>query len=170
MVSGECNMENFDALSSFIVLAGVLVNAAIFFGPSLCSSYENWKIRQGFKGENPMSKITEIKEAMDTKLDQFEARATAAQTLLQQTKGQALEQYETLKKGLSDTLEGFESELAKARIATNENMKEIHGEFDHLRVQLALGKAEARDSFEAQKKRIQHSINALEATVGRELG
>ena len=41
--------------------------------------------------------------------------------------------------------------------------------FDHLRVQLALGKAEARDSFEAQKKRIQHSINALEATVGQEL-
>src|SRR5208283_507783 len=101
-------MENFDALSSFIVLAGVLVNAAIFFGPSLCSSYENWKIRQGFKGENPMSKITEIKEAMDTKLDQLEDRATVAQTLLQQTKGQALEQYETLKKGLSDTLEGFE--------------------------------------------------------------
>jgi hypothetical protein len=107
---------------------------------------------------------------MDTKLDQFEARATAAEALVQQTKGQALEQYEALKKGLGDTLEEFESELAKVRETTNENIQEIHAKFEHLRVQLALGRAEARDSFEAQKKRIQHSINALEATVGQELG
>src|SRR5208283_1737703 len=85
-------MENFDPLSSFIVLAGVLVNAAIFFGPSLCSSYENWKIRQGHKGVNPMFKIREIREAMDTKLDQLEAGAAAAETLLQETKEQALHQ------------------------------------------------------------------------------
>jgi autotransporter translocation and assembly factor TamB len=116
-----------------------------------------------------MSKIKEIREAMDTKLDQLEARTTAAQTLLQPTKRQALEQCEALKKGLGDTLEEFESELAKARATTNENMQEIHTRFDHLRVQLALGKAEGRDSFEAQKKRIHHSINALEATVGKEL-
>jgi hypothetical protein len=106
---------------------------------------------------------------MDTKLDQSEARATAAEVLLLQTKGQALEQYEALKKGLGDTLEEFESELAKVRETTNENIQEIHAEFEQLRVQLALGNAEARDSFEAQKKRIQHSINALEAIVDREL-
>ncbi len=162
-------MENFDALSSFIVLAGVLVNAAIFFGPSLCSSYENWKIRQGHKGVNPMFKIREIREAMDTKLDQLEAGATAAETLLQETKEQALHQFEVRKKQLSETLDTFKSELAKANGITNENIQEIRARFEHLRVQLALGKAETKDSFEAQKNRIQHSISALEGTVDRQL-
>ncbi len=162
-------MENFDALSSFIVLAGVLVIAVILLGPPLCSSYENWKIRQGLKGENPMSKITEIKEAMDTKLDQLEDRATAAETLLQQTKEQALHQFEAGKKRLSDTLAKLKSELAKAKGITKENVQEVQAKFDHLQVQLALGRAEAKDSFEAQKERIQHSVSALEAAIDRQL-
>ena len=57
-------MEEFGALFSFVSLAGVLVIAVILLGPSLCSSYENWKIRQGHKGENPMSKIKEIRETI----------------------------------------------------------------------------------------------------------
>jgi hypothetical protein len=54
-------MEEFDAIFSFMNLAGVLVILAILFGPSLLSGYENWKIRQGLKGEDPISKIREIK-------------------------------------------------------------------------------------------------------------
>ena len=116
-----------------------------------------------------MSKIKEIREGIDVKFEQWEAGAKAAETLLQQTKGQALEQYEGLKKGLSDTLAEFELQLEQARVTTNENIEEIQARFDELRLQLALGKAETRGSFEAQKKRIQHSISALEATVERQL-
>ncbi len=116
-----------------------------------------------------MSKIREIREAMDTKLDQLEAGATAAETLLQETKEQALHQFETGKKLLSDTLEKLKSELAQTKGMTNQNVQEVQAKFDHLRVQLALGKAEARDSFEAQKERIQHSISALEAAIDRQL-
>lgn len=116
-----------------------------------------------------MSKITEIREAIDTKLDQWASSAMAGETLLQQTKGQALHQYEALKKRLSDTLEEFESELAKAKGITNENMQEIQARFDDLRLRLALCKAEARDSFETQRDKIQHSIAMLEVTVDRQL-
>ena len=116
-----------------------------------------------------MSKIREIRRAIDTKLDQLEASATAAETLLQQTKGEATHQFEERKKHLSDTLEEFKSELAKTKETTNENVKEILTKFEHLRVHLALGKAETRDSFEAQKKGIQHSITALEAAIDRQL-
>ena len=38
-----------------------------------------------------------------------------------------------------------------------------------MQVQLALGKAEARDSFEYQREKIRHSIATLEATVDRQL-
>lgn len=116
-----------------------------------------------------MSKITEIREAVDTKLDKWEASAIAAETLLQQTKEQALHQFEARKKRLNDTLEELWSELAQAEGMTNENIQVLRARFEHLQVQLALGKAEARDSFEAQKNRIEHSISALEATVDRQL-
>ncbi|MGO9572386.1 MAG: hypothetical protein ACLP5H_33130 [Desulfomonilaceae bacterium] len=42
-------MEKADALITFVVLAGIVVFSAILFGPSLYSSYQNWKIKRGLK-------------------------------------------------------------------------------------------------------------------------
>ena len=116
-----------------------------------------------------MSKISEIREAIDTKLDQWEAGATAAETLLNQTKGQALHRYEALKKALGDASEELESELASTGVITDNKMQEAREKFDLLRVQLALGGAEARDAFEAQREEIQRSISALEAAIDQQL-
>ena len=116
-----------------------------------------------------MSKIREIREAIDTKLDKWEARATAVEAQLQQTKEQALEELEARKKRLNETLEGFKSEVAKAKGIADEKKTEIQARFEDLQVQLALGKAEARDAFEAQKEKIQRSIDTLETTIDHEL-
>jgi len=116
-----------------------------------------------------MSKIREIREAIDTKLDKWEAGATAVEAQLQQTKEQALEELEARKKRLNTTLEAFKSEVAKAKGIADEKKTEIQARFEDVQVQLALGKAEARDAFEAQKEKIQHSITTLETTLDREL-
>ena len=116
-----------------------------------------------------MSKIREIREAIDTKLDKWEAGATAVEAQLQQTKEQALEELEARKKRLKETLEAFKSEVAKAKGIADEKKTEIQARFEDVQVQLALGKAEARDAFEAQKEKIQHSITTLETTLDREL-
>jgi len=116
-----------------------------------------------------MSKIREIREAIDTKLDKWEAGATAVEAQLQQTKEQALEELEARKKRLNATLEAFKSEVAKAKGIADEKKTEIQARFEDVQVQLALGKAEARDAFEAQKEKIQHSITTLETTLDREL-
>ncbi len=42
-------MEKADWLIIFVVLAGILIFSAILFGPSLYSSYQNWKIKRGRK-------------------------------------------------------------------------------------------------------------------------
>ncbi len=42
-------MEHADALIIFVVLAGILIFAFILLGPSLFSSYQNWKIKRGLK-------------------------------------------------------------------------------------------------------------------------
>jgi hypothetical protein len=120
-------------------------------------------------GENPMSKIKEIREAIDTKLDKWEASATAIEAQLHLSEEQAIEELEVRKKRLNETLEGFKSEIMKAKGLADEKKTEIQTRFDELQVQLALGKAEARDAFEAQKKKIQRSIAALESTIDRQL-
>ncbi len=117
-----------------------------------------------------MSKIKEIRESIDKKLDHWEASATAFEAQLQQTKEQALAKLEVRKQKLNEALEKFKSEVAKAKGITEEQRKEMQAQFDDLQVQMALGKAEARDSCEAARKKIRHSIAILEAAVDRHLG
>jgi hypothetical protein len=116
-----------------------------------------------------MSKIKEIREAIDTKMDKWEASATALEAQLQLSREQAIEEFEVRKKRLNETLKEFKSEIVKTKGIADDKKTEIQARFDELQVQLALGKAEARDAFEAQKKEIQHSIAMLEATVDRQL-
>jgi hypothetical protein len=116
-----------------------------------------------------MPKVKEIRESIDKKLDRWEAVATAFEVQLQQTEEQALAKLEVYKKKLNEALEKFKSEVAKAKGITEEKKKEMQPLFDDLQVQLALGKAEARDAFEAQRKTILHSIATLEAAVDRHL-
>lgn len=116
-----------------------------------------------------MSTVRAIRESIDKKLDHWEATATALEEQLQQTEQQAQAKLQVRKKKLDEALEKFKSEVAKANGIAEEKKKEMQTQFDDLRVQLALGQAEARDAFGAQRKKIQHSIATLEATVDRHL-
>jgi hypothetical protein len=116
-----------------------------------------------------MPKVKEIRESIDKKLDHWEASATAFEAQLQQTEEQALAKVEVYKKKLNEAVEKLKAEVAKAKGITEEKKKEIQALFDDLQVQLALGKAEAGDAFQAQRKKIQHSIATLEATLDRHL-
>ncbi len=116
-----------------------------------------------------MPKIREIRESIDKKLDHWEASAAAFETQLQQTKEQAQAKLEARKKTLNDALEKFKSEVAEAKGIAEEKKKEMHTLFGDLQVQLALSKAETKDAFEAQRKKIRHSIATLEATADRHL-
>jgi hypothetical protein len=116
-----------------------------------------------------MPKIREIRESIEKKLDHWEANATAFEAQLQQTREQALAGLETRKKTLSDALERFKAELAELKGIAEEKKEEMQTHFGELQVQLALGKAETRDAFEAQRKKIRHSIATLEAITDRHL-
>ncbi len=116
-----------------------------------------------------MSKVRAIRESIDKKLDHWEATAIALEEQLQQTEQQARAKLEVRRKKLDEALEKFKSEVAKAKGITVEKKREMQTQFDDLQVQLALGKAETRDAFEAQMKKIRHSIATLEAAVDSQL-
>lgn len=112
-----------------------------------------------------MSKVSDIRESIDKKLDRWEASAAAFEAQLQQSKDQALARLEARKMGLAEALEKIKTEAAKDKKIAEEKKKEIQARCEDLRVQLALGKAEARESFEAHMKKIRHSFATLEATL-----
>ena len=116
-----------------------------------------------------MSKVKAIRESIDKKLDHWESSATALEEQLQQTENQAHAKLEVRKENLNEALEKLKSAVAKAKGIAEDKKKEIQTQLDDLQVQLALGKAEAKDVFEAQRKKIQHSIAILEATMDRHL-
>jgi DNA repair exonuclease SbcCD ATPase subunit len=114
-----------------------------------------------------MSKVREIRESIDKKLDHWEAWATAFEEQLQQTKEQALTKLEARKKTLNEAAEKFKAEIGRMKGIAEEKKQELQAKFDDLQVQLALGKAEAKEAFETQRKKIQPLIASLEDTVDR---
>lgn len=116
-----------------------------------------------------MSKVREIRESFDRKMDHWEAGATAFEAQLQDSTEQALASLEVRRKILNEALEKFKSEVVNVKGIAEERKKEMEEHFDDVEVQLALVKAEARDAFRVQRKMIKYSISALEATVDRHL-
>ena len=117
-----------------------------------------------------MASIHQIREAIDTKLDKWEADATALEAQLGLTKEKAFERLETYKKRFSEALQKLNGEIAQSQQLVGEKKQQLTGQLDHLQVQLALGKAEARDAYEAQKAKIQEGIASLKSGVEQEIG
>lgn len=117
--------------------------------------------------EKIMSKVSDIRESIDKKLDRWEASAGAFEAQLQESRDQALARLEARKKILAEALEKIKTEAAKDKGIAEDKKMEIQAHCEHLQVQLALGKAEAKEAFESQTKKIRHSMATLEATLDR---
>jgi hypothetical protein len=117
-----------------------------------------------------MASVHQIREAIDTKLDKWEADATALEAQLGLTKEKAFERLETYKQRFSEALQKLKGEIAQSQQLGKEKKQELTGQLDHLQVQLALGKAEARDTYQSQKEKIQDGIASLKTGVEQEIG
>jgi hypothetical protein len=114
-----------------------------------------------------MPKLQEIRESIETKLDKWEADALALKAQLKETKDKAAERVEDRKKELSDTLNRLRSQVAKSKTIAEETRSDITNRLEHLQVQLALGKLEARDEYEEQKKKIHDAVTSLEHSLDK---
>ena len=116
-----------------------------------------------------MSRIKEIREAIDTKLDKYEAEASAIESQLNLSKDKAIEKLETQKKQFADVLTGFKAKINESKAIAQEEKTKIQNQLENLRVQLALGKAESKAAYESQKKAIEDAIKSFETSIDREL-
>ncbi|HSA61349.1 MAG TPA: hypothetical protein VLE03_03845 [Nitrospiraceae bacterium] len=116
-----------------------------------------------------MSRIKELRASLDKRLDVLEHQALALEAQLTQTKDQALQRLEERKQQLRDVLKEVQAEVQKSKETAAQTKTEVQARLDHLQVQLALGKADARDSFEEQRTKILKALSDFESIADQKL-
>jgi DNA repair exonuclease SbcCD ATPase subunit len=116
-----------------------------------------------------MSRIKELRASLDKKLDALEHQALALEAQLTQTKDQALQRLEQRKQQLRDLLKQVQSDVQKSKDMAEQAKTDVQAKLEHLQVQLALGKADARDTFEEQRTKIFKALNEFESVAEQKL-
>ncbi len=116
-----------------------------------------------------MSRIKELRASFDKKLEALEHQALALEAQLTQTKDQALQRLEQRKQQLQELLGQVRADVEKSKEMAEQAKIEVQGRLEHLQVQLALGKADARDTFEEQRSKILKALNEFESVADQKL-
>jgi hypothetical protein len=116
-----------------------------------------------------MSRISELRASFDKKLDALEHQALALEAQLTKTKDQALQGLEQRKQQLRDLLNQVQTDVQKSKDIAGQAKMEVQAKLEHLQVQLALGKADARDTFEEQRTKILKALNEFEFIAEQKL-
>ncbi len=116
-----------------------------------------------------MSRIKELRASFDKKLDAIEHQALALEAQLTQTKDQAVQRLEQHKEQLRDLLKQVQTDVQKSKDMAEQAKFEVQAKLEHLQVQLALGKADARDAYEEQRVKILKALNEFESVAEQKL-
>jgi len=116
-----------------------------------------------------MSRIKEFRASLDKKLDALEHQALALEAQLTQTKDQAMLRLEQRKQQLRDLLKQVQVDVQKSKEMAEQAKTEVQAKLEHLQVQLALGKADARDTFEEQRTKTLKALNEFESVAEQKL-
>src|SRR5574341_1752096 len=116
-----------------------------------------------------MSRIKELRASLDKKLDSMEHPALALAAQLTQTKEQTLHRLEQRKQQLRDVLKQVQAEVQKSKEIAEQVKTEVQAKLEQLQVQLALGKADARETFEEQRTKILKALNDFESIADQKL-
>ena len=115
-----------------------------------------------------MPKIHEIRENVDRKLDKLETKATVIESQLNETRESTISRIESQKQAYREKLKRLREEVEKSKELAAEKKGELVAVIDHAEVQLALGKAEARDAVDDQRKKIGRAVAEMEAKIDLE--
>jgi hypothetical protein len=116
-----------------------------------------------------MSRIKEFRASIGKKLDALEHQALALEAHLTQTKDHAMQRLEQRKQQLLDLLNQVQADVQKSKEMAEQAKLEVQAKLEHLQVQLALGKADARDTFEEQRAKTLKALSEFESIAEEKL-
>jgi ElaB/YqjD/DUF883 family membrane-anchored ribosome-binding protein len=105
-----------------------------------------------------MSKMQEIRERAHNRAERWEHRLEALEAQLESTGEQAMKRVADTAGALVDAAEALEKKLEPAA-------DELRHSLEEMRVQMALGKAESRDAFDAESNKVHKQLHAAEHLV-----
>ncbi|MBU3662128.1 MAG: hypothetical protein FGM41_02895 [Bacteroidetes bacterium] len=103
----------------------------------------------------------QMKDQMKDFVNNWQARLEEMQMQFSLGKMDATEAFEKQKDQLRGMLVGMKDNLDKATDMAEDKTTEMRTKLEELRVQLALGKADGMDAFEAQRKQIELAMHEL---------
>jgi hypothetical protein len=116
-----------------------------------------------------MSRIKEFRASIGKKLDALEHQALALEAHLTQTKDHAMQRLEQPKQQLLDLLNQVQADVQKSKEMAEQAKLEVQAKLEHLQVQLALGKADARDTFQEQRAKTLKALSEFESIAEEKL-
>lgn len=112
-----------------------------------------------------MATIHEYRQKIDHKLDRLELEATALEEELNQTREQAIQKHERLKKSLQAALVKVQEKLKSYKNLTEDQVRQLKTKFEELQVDLALGKADTVQKIKEEKQKTMTHLNELEHKI-----
>jgi hypothetical protein len=116
-----------------------------------------------------MSRIEDLRASIEHRIDALEHQATALESQLMQTKEEAIQRLEQGKQQLRDVVTALQTELRTSKAVVDVAKAELQARLDHLRVQLALGKAEAHETLEQPREKIFKALSEFESVADQKL-
>ena len=80
-------------------------------------------------------------------------------------KAETTDQFDKMKKEFHEKLQSWKQFYPEMEATGKEGVEKFKAKMEDLQLQLRLGKADAKDLFEEQKKKIMHSISQLESEI-----
>ncbi len=112
-----------------------------------------------------MSRIKAIRESVDSRLDKLDAHVEALEAALHHAENQIRGRIERGKQEVHQALDTLTADLDKSKQVSEEYKHKVRATIDDLKVQIALGKAEARDELSETRKRLHEGAQKMEAEV-----
>jgi hypothetical protein len=113
--------------------------------------------------------IRQIRETIESQLAALAAKADALGAQLASGTHEAQERIERRMEGLRESLDHLKAELERQGGLADQSKKKLATAIDELKVQMALGKADALEALEAQISKIRESIAKFEADADHHL-
>lgn len=114
-----------------------------------------------------MPTVKEVRAQIDQTIDRWEAAASALEANAQATSAAASDRVQAFKSKAAEASENLKQAVVSAQQLPSEAREKITADLDHLKVQLALGKAEAYDAIVDQKQQITAAVQRVENDIDK---
>ena len=109
-----------------------------------------------------MSKIHQIRQSIEHKLNQWEGMAEALELQLTLGRAEALQRFDEQRENLRTATTAMKTRVDAMASLSDDARNRVQGALEHLQIQLALGRAESRDAYLEQREKLRQAVRSVE--------